>query len=47
MFECDYYDYEKHDALSEEINRFRGEHMNQYSWGELTLARLHWNKNKD
>lgn len=29
----------------EALNAFRGEYMEQYSWGELTLARLYW-KNK-
>ena len=34
----DYYDYLKADR--EAMNRFRGEYMSQYSWGESTLAGL-------
>ena len=41
-FQCDYYDYEKENATPEEINRYRGEYMNQYSWAEDTLATIHW-----
>ena len=43
-FDCDLYDYEKEDATSEELNRFRGEYMEQYSWAEITLAKLYWKK---
>lgn len=43
-FSCDLYDYEKDDATSEELNRFQGEYMSQYSWAEVTLARLYWKK---
>lgn len=42
---CDLYEYEKDDITPEALNAFRGEYMEQYSWGELTLARLYW-KNK-
>lgn len=41
-FQCDYYDYEKDNATPEEINRFKGEYMSQYSWAENTLGTLHW-----
>lgn len=44
VFACDLYEYEKENATSKEINRFRGEYMKQYSWGEVTLARLYWKK---
>lgn len=44
-FECDLYDYEKDDATPDELNRFRGDYMKQYSWAEMTLAKLYW-KNK-
>lgn len=43
-FSCDLYDYEKGDATPEELNRFQGEYMKQYSWAEVTLARLYWKK---
>ncbi|MBR5128501.1 MAG: response regulator [Firmicutes bacterium] len=43
-FECDRYDYEKENATAEELNRFYGEYMNQYSWAEITLGGLHWKK---
>lgn len=43
-FFCDLYDYEKDNATSDELNRFRGEYMKQYSWAEVTLARLYWEK---
>ena len=43
-FYCDLYEYEKENATPEELNRFKGEYMNQYSWAEVTLARLHWKK---
>ena len=43
-FVCDLYDYEKENATPDELNRFQGEYMKQYSWGEVTLARLHWKK---
>ena len=42
VFSCDLYDYEKDDATSDELNRFQGEYMKQYSWAEVTLARLYW-----
>lgn len=35
---CDYYDFLKGDAAA--INRFRGEFMAQYSWGEYITAEL-------
>ena len=41
---CDLYDYEKDDATPDGPNRFYGECMKQYSWAEVTLARLHWKK---
>lgn len=44
VFLCDLYDYEKENASSEELNRFQGEYMKQYSWAEVTLARLYWKK---
>lgn len=43
-FSCDLYDYEKDNATPQELNRFQGEYMKQYSWAEVTLARLHWKK---
>ena len=43
-FSCDLYDYEKDDVTPDELNRFQGEYMKQYSWAEVTLARLHWKK---
>ena len=43
-FFCDLYEYEKENATPEEINRFQGEYMKQYSWAEITLARLFWKK---
>ena len=41
-FSCDLYDYEKENATPHELNRFQGEYMKQYSWAEVTLARLYW-----
>ena len=43
-FSCDLYDYEKDNATPDELNLFQGEYMKQYSWAEVTLARLHWKK---
>ena len=43
-FSCDLYEYEKDNASPKELNRFQGEYMKQYSWAEVTLARLHWKK---
>ena len=43
-FFCDLYDYEKDNVTPDELNRFRGEYMKQYSWAEVTLARLFWKK---
>ena len=43
-FTCDLYDYEKGNVTPNELNRFQGEYMKQYSWAEVTLARLHWKK---
>ena len=43
-FFCDLYDYEKENVAPEELNRFQGEYMKQYSWAEVTLARLFWKK---
>ena len=42
--QCDLYEYEKEDATPDELNRFHGEYMKQYSWAEVTLARLFWRK---
>lgn len=38
LIECDYYDWEKNEPYA--VRAFRGEYMNQYSWGEMTLASL-------
>lgn len=46
-FSCDLYDYEKENSSSGEVNRFQGEYMRQYSWGEVTLARLYWKQEND
>lgn len=35
---CDYYDYLS--GRENAVNKFKGEYMMQYSWGELTLASL-------
>ena len=43
-FECDLYNYEKENAKPKDINSFKGEYMNQYSWAENTLGRLYWEK---
>ena len=43
-FFCDLYDYEKDNVTADELNRFQGEYMKQYSWAEVTLARLFWEK---
>ena len=43
-FICDLYDYEKDNVIPDELNRFQGEYMKQYSWAEVTLARLYWKK---
>ena len=43
-FFCDLYDYEKENATPDELNLFQGEYMKQYSWAEVTLARLFWKK---
>ena len=43
-FSCDLYDYEKDDVTPDGLNRFYGEYMKQYSWAEVTLARLYWKK---
>ena len=45
-FTCDLYEYEKNSATPDGLNRFYGEYMKQYSWAEITLARLHWEKEK-
>ena len=45
--QCDLYEYEKENATPEALNRFRGEYLKQYSWGEVTLARLYWNEQDD
>ena len=37
-----YYEYEKENATPDELNRFQGEYMKQYSWAEVTLAKLYW-----
>ena len=43
-FSCDLYEYEKEGATSVAINKFNGEYMKQYSWAEVTLAKLYWKK---
>ena len=43
-FFCDYYEYEKENVTPDELNRFQGEYMKQYSWAEVTLAKLYWKK---
>lgn len=43
-FSCDYYEYEKENATTDELNKFQGEYMKQYSWAEVTLAKLYWKK---
>lgn len=37
-FQCDLYDYL--DGKADAASQFRGEYMNQYSWAEMTLAKL-------
>lgn len=46
-FFCDLYDYEKDNVTPDELNRFQGEYMKQYSWAEVTLARLFWKKENE
>ena len=41
-FECDLYNYEKNNAIPNELNKFKGEYMKQYSWAEMTLGRLYF-----
>ena len=41
-FSCDFYEYEQEYATPNQLNRFQGEYMKQYSWAEMTLARLYW-----
>ena len=41
-FSCDLYEYEKDNVTPDKLNRFQGEYMKQYSWAEMTLARLYW-----
>lgn len=43
-FSCDLYDYERDNVTPDELNRFQGEYMKQYSWAEVTLAQLFWKK---
>ena len=43
-FECDLYNYEKKNALPNELNKFKGEYMREYSWAEMTLGRLYFKK---
>ena len=43
-FHCDLYEYEKENATPDALKLFQGEYMKQYSWAEVTLARLHWKK---
>ena len=38
LIDCDYYDYLK--GARPALNRFSGEYMSQYSFGEVTLASL-------
>ena len=37
-----FYKYLNNDTKS--VNLYMGEYMSQYSWAEVTLARLHWKK---
>ena len=39
-FSCDLYDYEKKSVMPDELNRFRGEYMKQYSWAEIAFTEL-------
>ena len=43
-FSCDLYEYEKENVTPDKLNSFQGEYMKQYSWAEVTLARLYWKK---
>lgn len=43
-FDCDLYEYEKENATPNALNLFQGEYMKQYSWAEVTLARLFWKR---
>lgn len=43
-FYCDLYEYEKENTTPDVLNRFQGEYMKQYSWAEVTLARLFWER---
>ena len=43
-FQCDLYDYL--DGKAYAVNLFRGEYMNQYSWAEMTLAKLCFNRRR-
>lgn len=45
-FRCDLYEYEDKNATAEQIDRFRGEYMAQYSWAEPSLAYLLWKRGK-
>ena len=42
--QCDLYEYEKENATPDALNLFQGEYMKQYSWAEVTLARLFWKR---
>lgn len=42
MVDCDYY--RMRDGDSAAVNAYRGEYMKQYSWAELTAARLHFRR---
>ena len=43
-FDCDLYDYKRENATPDNLNPFKGEYMKQYSWAEMTLAKLYWKK---
>ena len=36
--------YHPENVSPDELNKFRGEYMKQYSWAEVTLAKLYWKK---
>lgn len=42
MVDCDYY--RMRDGDSAAVNAYQGEYMKQYSWAELTAARLHFRR---
>ena len=44
MIDCDYYRMRDGDSAS--VNAYHGEYMKQYSWAELTTAKLHFLQNR-